>query len=201
MSDDFEEPFARACRHATEFRRSLPERPNLPKRDYHAMRRDLIRPLPEKGKPAAATIDELAEIAEPGLMAMPGPRFFGWVLGGSHPCGVAADWLASAWGQNTGYHTPTPATSALEEVAARWLVDILNLPKESSVGFATGATVANAIGLCAARGALLRSLGWDVDADGLFGAPRIHVFVGQDAHTSVFFALQLCSLLALGTAV
>ncbi len=139
-------------------------------------------------------IDELAGIAEPGLMAMPGPRFFGWVLGGSHPAGVAADWLTSAWGQNTGYHTPTPATAALEEVAARWLLDILNLPKESSVGFATGATVANAIGLCAARGSVLRATDWDVDAHGLFGAPPIHVFVGSDAHTSVFSALQFIGL-------
>ena len=96
MSDDFEDTFSRACLHATEFRKSLPERPNLPKSDYHALRHSLMQPLPENGTPAALMIDELAEIAEPGLMAMPGPRFFGWVLGGSHPAGVAADWLTSS---------------------------------------------------------------------------------------------------------
>ncbi len=194
MSDDFEKAFSRACLHATEFRRSLPERPNLPKSDYHAMRRELTQPLPENGISAAVMIDELAEIAEPGLMAMPGPRFFGWVIGGSHPAGVAADWLTSAWGQNAAYHTPTPATAVLEEVAAGWLLDIFNLPSESSVGFATGGTVANAICLTAARGSVLRAMDWDVDADGLFGAPPIHVFVGDDAHTSVFFALQFIGL-------
>ncbi len=153
-----------------------------------------MAPLPEDGMAAADVIDELAGIAEPGLMAMPGPRFFGWVLGASHPAGVAADWLTSAWGQNTGYHTPTPATSALEEVAASWLLDVLDLPRQSSVGFATGATVANAIGLAAARGSVLRAVDWDVEADGLFGAPPIHVFIGDDAHTSLFSALQFIGL-------
>ncbi len=153
-----------------------------------------MAPLPEDGMPAADVVDELAGIAEPGLMAMPGPRFFGWVLGASHPAGVAADWLTSAWGQNTGYHTPTPATSALEEVAASWLLEVLDLPRQSSVGFATGATVANAIGLAAARGSVLRAVDWDVEADGLFGAPPIHVFIGDDAHTSLFSALQFIGL-------
>jgi glutamate/tyrosine decarboxylase-like PLP-dependent enzyme len=194
MSDDFEDAFARACRHAGEFRRSLADRSNPPQTDYHTLREALMAPLPEDGMAAADVVDELAGIAEPGLMAMPGPRFFGWVLGASHPAGVAADWLTSAWGQNTGYHTPTPATAALEDVAASWLLEVLDLPRQSSVGFATGATVANAIGLAAARGSVLRAVDWDVEANGLFGAPPIHVFIGDDAHTSLFSALQFIGL-------
>ena len=124
-------------------------------------------------------------------MPITGPRFFGWVMGGSHPAGVAADWLVSAWGQNAGYHTPTPAASAMEEIAERWLLDILDLPRESSIGFVTGATVAGAVGLAAARTRVLLDAGWDPDADGLFGAPPVHVLIGDDAHSSMFSALQL----------
>ena len=124
-------------------------------------------------------------------MPMAGPRFFGWVIGASHPVGVAADWLVSAWGQNSGFHSPTPATAAIEAVAERWLVEVLDLPPESSVGFSTGATVANAIGLAAARTGVLLEAGWDPDADGLFGAPPVEVLIGADAHSSVFSSLQL----------
>jgi glutamate/tyrosine decarboxylase-like PLP-dependent enzyme len=104
---------------------------------------------------------------------------------------VAADWLVSAWGQNTGFHSPTPATAAIEAVAERWLLEVLDLPPESSVGFSTGATVANAIGLAAARTGVLLASGWDPDADGLFGAPPVEVLIGADAHSSVFSSLQL----------
>jgi glutamate/tyrosine decarboxylase-like PLP-dependent enzyme len=100
-------------------------------------------------------------------------------------------WLVSAWGQNTGYHSPTPATAAIEAVAERWLLEVLDLPRGSSVGFSTGATVANAIGLAAARTGVLLEAGWDPDADGLFGAPPVEVLIGADAHSSVFSSLQL----------
>jgi glutamate/tyrosine decarboxylase-like PLP-dependent enzyme len=153
-------------------------------------------PVPEDGRSGIDVIEELAERADAGLMSMAGPRFFGWVLGGSDPVGVAADWLVSAWGQNAGYHTPTPSAAAIEQTAAGWLTDLLGLPQEASVGFTTGATVANMVALCAARGSVLRAHGWDVEAAGLFGAPQIHVFVGADAHTSVFSAL---SYIGLGT--
>jgi glutamate/tyrosine decarboxylase-like PLP-dependent enzyme len=152
--------------------------------------RPFHEPVPEEERSAIDVIGELAERADPGLMSMAGPRFFGWALGGSHPVGVAADWLVSAWGQNAGYHTPTPSAAAIEQAAAGWLTEILGLPPEVSVGFTTGATVANMVALCAARGRVLRAHDWDVEADGLFGAPQIHVFVGCDAHTSVFSALS-----------
>ena len=125
---------------------------------------------------------------------MAGSRFFGWVIGASHPMGVAADWLTSAWGQNAANHVASPAAAAAETVAARWLLDILDLPPEASVGFVTGATAANHVCLAAARGSVLRRFGWDVEGDGLFGAPPIHVVVGDDAHTTVFSALQFLGL-------
>lgn len=124
-------------------------------------------------------------------MSIVGPRFFGWVMGASHPAGVAADWLVSAWGQNAGYHTPTPAASALEDVCERWLIDLLALPVVCSIGFSTGATVANAICLAAARTRVLLNVGWDPDADGPFGAPPVNVLIGADAHSSLFSSLQI----------
>jgi len=139
-------------------------------------------------------IDLLALKAEPGLHAMTGPCFFGWVIGGSHPVGVAADWMTSAWGQNAGNHHASLAAAAAEAIAAKWLLEILDLPMTSSVGFVTGATVANFVCLAAARGEVLRRVGWDVEANGLFGAPPISVVIGNDAHTTVFSALQFLGL-------
>jgi glutamate/tyrosine decarboxylase-like PLP-dependent enzyme len=188
--------FAAAHDAALAYRASLGSRSHRPAQDYRQMCEHFREAVPEEGQGGSDVIRELAERADPGLMSMAGPRFFGWVLGGSDPVGVAADWLVSAWGQNTGYHTPTPSTSAIEQVAAGWLTDILGLPAESSVGFATGATVANMVALAAARGRVLQRYGWDVEAAGLFGAPEIHVFVGRDAHTSIFSAL---SYIGLGT--
>ncbi len=185
---------ARAARHAMRFRRELPERPHRPEKTFAEMRATFAAPLPEVGSGGQAVIDELVELSEPGLSAMAGPRFFGWVIGASHPVGVAADWLTSAWGQNTGSHTGTPAAAACEEVAANWLLELLDLPREASVGFVTGTSVAHITCLAAARGAVLRRVGWDVEAQGLFGAPPIRVLVGEDAHTSVFAALQVLGL-------
>ena len=136
-------------------------------------------------------IDELVRLVEGGLQTTIGPRFFGWVMGASEPAGVAADWLVSAWGQNAGYQSTAPAMAAIEEMAERWLLDILDLPRESAIGFGTGATLANGTCLAAARSGVLLKAGWDPDADGLFGAPPVHVLIGADAHASVFAALQL----------
>jgi glutamate/tyrosine decarboxylase-like PLP-dependent enzyme len=159
--------------------------------DYRTMRERISAPVPETGADAVAIIDELAQLAEGGLMPITGPRFFGWVMGASHPVGVAADWLVSAWGQNAGYHSPTPAAAAFEQVAETWLLELLDLPRDSAIGFSTGATVANGICLAAARTGTLLRAGWDPDADGLFGAPPVHVLIGADAHSSLFSSLQL----------
>ena len=183
-----------AASRAIEYRRSVGERMQAPIADYYEMRKAFDGPTPEDETEGSEVIAQLAKTAEPGLHTMTGPRFFGWVVGASHPVGVAADWLTSAWGQNTGGHSSTPAAAAIEETAIKWMLDILDLPRQCSVGFVTGATVANIVCLAAARGEVLRRVGWDVEADGLFGAPPIHVLIGDDAHATVFSALQLLGL-------
>ena len=182
--------FTQAAQHAARYREAVATDPRPPL-DYHAMRERVAAALPETAGDPATIIEELVSLADGGLMPITGPRFFGWVMGASHPVGVAADFLVAAWGQNTGYHSPTPATSALEEVAERWLLELLDLPAESAIGFASGATVANGTCLAAARTATLLKAGWDPDADGLFGAPPVHVLIGADAHSSLFSSLQL----------
>jgi glutamate/tyrosine decarboxylase-like PLP-dependent enzyme len=191
---DHERMLIHSAEQAIAFRRALPSRLQRPERDYAAMREMFRAPLPEAATDSMSVIDELVRLSQPGLSAMAGPRFFGWVIGGSLPVGVAADWLTSAWGQNAGGHTPTPAAAACEEVAAAWLLELLDLPRESSVGFATGATMANFTCLAAARTRLLQDLGWDVESQGLFGAPELRVLIGEDAHSSAFAALQLLGL-------
>jgi len=184
----------RAAAQAIAYREEVGMRPQRPEAGYAQMRRVFALPTPDRGLPGEAVIDELAARAAPGLNAMTGPRFFGWVIGASHPVGVAADWLTSAWGQNTGNHSAAPAAAAAEEAAMGWMLDILDLPRDCSVGFVTGATAANLTGIAAARSAVLRRAGWDVEADGLCGAPPIDVLIGDDAHTTVFASLQILGL-------
>ncbi|MEX0808876.1 MAG: pyridoxal-dependent decarboxylase [Dongiaceae bacterium] len=179
---------------ALQYRLSVGDRPQRPESDYATLRAAASVATPEQGTAAEETIAALIALAEPGLNAMTGPRFFGWVIGASHPVGVAADWLASAWGQNAGNHLASPAAAVAEETAARWLLDILALPADASVGFATGATMANFICLAAARSHVLARAGWDVEARGLFGAPEIDVLIGDDAHVTVFVGLRLLGL-------
>ncbi len=174
---------------AQAYRRSLPERKCAPTRSYREMLEVFSEPFPVTGSNAKGVIEDLVTRGEQGLTQMAHPRFFGWVLGGSAPAGVAADWLVSAWGQNAAFHSTSPTAAAVEEVAGNWLLEILDLPRKAAVGFVTGGTVGNFTALSAARGAVLRKLDWDPDHDGLFGAPPITVFVGDDAHTSVFSAL------------
>ena len=183
-------PFDKALAHAKAFRASLPERPPRPTIAPADMLARFDGPTPELGEDGASVIEALAQAAEPGLTAMAGPRFFGWVIGASHETGVAADMLASAWGQNAGMYAGTPAAAVAEYTASRWLLDILKLPSECSVGFVTGATMANFVGLAAARNEVLRRVGWDVEAKGLCGAPRVRILLGADAHTTVYAALR-----------
>jgi glutamate/tyrosine decarboxylase-like PLP-dependent enzyme len=138
--------------------------------------------------------DLLDEAGSPATVATAGPRFFGWVIGGSLPATVAATWLASAWDQPAGLVTASPIGATLESVARRWLLELLGLPAAADVGFVTGATMANFVALAAARHELLRREGWDVENDGLFDAPPITVVVGEEAHPSVLKALALLGL-------
>lgn len=194
MYSDIETLWTTAARRAIAHRNSVADRPQGPTADYTSQMHAFAGPTPETGEDAARIIDELATLSDPGLSTMTGPRFFGWVIGASHPVGVAADWLTSAWGQNCGNHHGMPAASAAEAVAAGWLLDLLDLPRDCSVGFVTGATMANMVGIAAARSEVLARQGWDVEADGLFGAPPIHIVIGDDAHTSVFFGLRALGL-------
>jgi glutamate/tyrosine decarboxylase-like PLP-dependent enzyme len=179
-----------AARSAIAYRDHIAAAPETPVSDYSAMIAAFAGPLPEHGEDGAAIIAELVAKATPGIRASTGPRFFGWVIGNSHPTGVAADWLASAWGQNAGNLVAAPAASAVEAVAVGWLLDLLGLPPESSVGLVTGATVANFTCLAAARSEVLGRAGWNVEADGLFSAPPVRVLIGADAHATVFLALK-----------
>jgi len=173
---------------------NLGDRSVAPSADAIAKLAALDQPLNEQPTAPEEVIDSLDEICSPATMAMAGPRFFGFVIGGALPVTLAANWLAGAWDQNTGLFSPTPGTSQLEQVALNWLLDLFDLPRESGGGFVTGATMANFSALAAARHALLRREGWNVEADGLFGAPVITVVVGEEAHPTLFKSLGLLGL-------
>jgi glutamate/tyrosine decarboxylase-like PLP-dependent enzyme len=147
--------------------------------------------------PAAAAdqvVTELADLAEPGLLAINSGRFFGWVMGGVLPAALGADWLVSSWDQNAGMRAATPGVVAIEEAAGQFLVKILGLPAGSAVGFTTGATTANICGLAAGRNSVLSRAGWDVEVEGLSGGPKVQVLVGDDSHASVRLALRYLGL-------
>src|SRR5688500_15518362 len=150
--------------------------------------------LPAAGVPPTEVLARLVAAVEPGLMATASGRFYGWVMGAALPAAIAADWLVAAWDQNAGMRGATPGVVAVEEVAAAWLLELLGLPRGAAVGFVTGATMANFTCLAAARGRVLTGAGWDVDADGLAGAPRVRVLVGAESHSSVELALRYLGL-------
>jgi glutamate/tyrosine decarboxylase-like PLP-dependent enzyme len=183
-----------AAREAIAYRRGVAAARTNPVATYREMMAAFDEAFPETPGDPSAIIEDLIVRATPGVRAATGPRFFGWVIGNSHPTGVAADWLASAWGQNVGNLTSAPAAAAIETVAAGWLLEILDLPRQASVGYVTGATVANFVCLAAARSEVLRQVGWDVEADGLFGAPPVRVLIGADAHATVFSGLKYLGL-------
>jgi len=151
-------------------------------------------PLPDGPADPAETLRLLDRVGSPATMAMAGGRFFGFVIGGALPVTVAANWLATAWDQNTGLHDITPATARLERVSLAWLTDLLKLPAGCGGAFVTGATVANFTALAAARHAVLAAAGWDVEARGLYGAPEITVVVGEEAHPTLTKSLGLLGL-------
>ncbi len=192
--DLYDKALDRAAQHARAWLADLPDRPVPPRVDADAIVAALGGELPDGPTDPAEVVDLLAREVEPGLMAIPSGRFFGWVMGGTLPAALAADWLVSAWDQNTGMRYPTPGATGVEEVAASWLLDLLGLPPESDVGFVTGGMMANFTGLSAGRQAVLTRAGWDLDGDGLTGAPRVTVLVGADRHASVDVALRYLGL-------
>jgi glutamate/tyrosine decarboxylase-like PLP-dependent enzyme len=192
--DAYDAALDMATTHARDWLGSLAGRPVPPRADADELVGVFGGALPDGSEDPAAVIDLLARSAEPGLMAMPSGRFYGWVIGGTLPAALGADWLTSAWDQNSAMRFPTPAVAALEEVAGAWLLDLLGLPGDADVGFVTGATMANFTGLAAARQQVLADRGWDLDAGGLFGAPPIRVLVGEERHDTVDLALRYLGL-------
>src|SRR3954447_20873967 len=184
-----------AARLAREYIDGLESRPVGAQACLEDLRAALGRPLTEGGEDPRAVLADLARDVEPGLIASAGPRYFGFVIGGALPVAVAADWLASAWDQNTGGYVVAPSLSVAEEVAAGWVRDLLGLPPGCGLGFVTGCQMANFTCLAAARHAVLRDVGWDVEADGLQGAPEVRVLAGEHAHVTVQVA---CRMLGLG---
>ncbi len=180
--------------HAGDWLASVPTRSVRPSSDADQVARSILPRLPDEATDAAEVVDELAAVAEPGLMAIQSGRFFGWVMGGTLPAAMAADWLVSAWDQNTGLRFATPAAAAIEESAAAWLLDLLHLPSTADVGFTTGATTANFVGLAAGRQYLMDEAGWDLEALGLNGAPPITTFAGRERHAAVDLALRYLGL-------
>jgi glutamate/tyrosine decarboxylase-like PLP-dependent enzyme len=192
--DDYDQALTRAAAHARSWLDSLAERPINPQATADQLAATLGGPLPDQGMAAADVIDALAAAADPGLMALGSGRFFGWVIGGTLPAALGADWLVSTWDQNAGLRLATPAAVALEEAAAHWLLDLLGLPSGADVGFVTGATMANFTCLAAARYSVLAKAGWDVHENGLIGAPKVHVLVGAERHDTVDLALRYLGL-------
>lgn len=183
-----------AARRAIQYRNNVDSRTVAPTPEALQQLELLDEPMPEKPTDPAEVLRLLDEIGSPATMATAGGRFFGFVVGGSMPATVAANWLAAAWDQEAGQEVTAPIGAALENVCSRWLVELFSLPPTTGVGFVSGATMANFCGLAAARHALLEREGWDVERNGLFGAPPITVMVGDQVHASVLKALSLLGL-------
>jgi glutamate/tyrosine decarboxylase-like PLP-dependent enzyme len=184
----------RAAELAIEHLASLDDAPVYPNEPAPALHAALDVPLPDQGVDAVSVIEDLAFGAAPGLVASPGGRYFGFVTGGAVPASVAADWLTSAWDQNAFSYVSSPAVSVIEEVAARWLLEVLDLPLRCSVAFVTGCQMAHVTALAAARHEVLRKEGWDVPTRGLYGAPPVHVVTGAMRHVTVDRALRLLGM-------
>jgi glutamate/tyrosine decarboxylase-like PLP-dependent enzyme len=184
-----------ASRLAHEYLDSLRSRRVGAAADIDELRARLARPLTEEGEDPRQVVGELARDVDGGLVASGGPRYFGFVIGGALPVALATDWLTSAWDQNGGGYVVSPALSVVEDVAARWVRDLLGLPEGCGIGFVTGCQMAHFTCLAAARHAVLRDAGWDVEGYGLNGAPTLRVIAGEEAHVTVKVA---CRMLGLG---
>ena len=162
--------------------------------DLDALRRAIGGPLPETGTDPVEIVQAIAAAADPGLVGTAGPRYFGFVIGGSLPAALATDWLVSTWDQNGVMYVVSPAAAVAEEVAGGWLVELLGLPSGTSVGFVTGATMANFTALAAARHSVLAAVGWDVERLGLQGAPPVTVVTHEGTHVTVYASLQMLGM-------
>jgi glutamate/tyrosine decarboxylase-like PLP-dependent enzyme len=181
-----------AATYAAEFLERLPVRTVAPTATAEELRKELGGPLPDNPRQPQLVVADLAKAADPGLMATPGGRFFGFVIGGSLPAALATDWLTSAWDQNAGLYAA--AASVVEEVCGAWLIELLGLPKQASYGFVTGCQMATFTALAAARHSVLVAADWDVEATGLVGAPPIRIIAGEERHVTIDRALRFLGL-------
>ena len=184
----------RAAALAIGYVESAGERPVAPAATIDELRRSLDLPLPDGPADALEVIEDLARDVEPGLTQMASGRYFGFVIGGALPAALAADWLTSAWDQNAGLALPTPAATVVEEVAGRWLKEILGIPPHASFALVTGCQMAHVTALAAARHDVLARVGHDVERDGLAGAPHLRVLANAERHVTVDRALRLLGL-------
>jgi len=192
--NDYTKIMRDAAERSIRYRESLADRRVGPLPEAVAATAGFDEKLSEKGHDEAETLAMLDELGSPASVAMAGPRFFGFVIGGSMPVTVAANWLATAWDQNSAMNEVTPALAAMEDVSRRWLCELFGLPGDCAASFATGATIANFTALAAARHRVLADVGWDVEKDGLIGAPPVTVVVGEEAHPTVTKSLGLLGL-------
>jgi glutamate/tyrosine decarboxylase-like PLP-dependent enzyme len=185
---------ARAADHASRYLDEVRERPVRPAASGDELRALLGGALGDSGTSAAGVIDALAEAGRRGTVATQGPRYFGFVVGGSLPAATAADWLVSAWDQNAGLYVLSPVVSVVEDLVAGWVKEIAGVDPGWSAGFVTGGQMANFTCLAAARHHVLAAAGWDVEHDGLFGAPAVEVVVSDEAHYTIFTTLRMLGL-------
>jgi len=176
---------------AADYRENISQRAVAPSPEAVAAVDGFVEPLPDAGCDDRVVLETLDKIGSPATVAMCGPRYFGFVIGGSLPVTVATNWLSTAWDQNVGMHEVTPATSTLERVAMDWMLDLFGLPEGCGAAFVTGATVANFTALAAARNRVFSDAGWNVEADGLIGAPPVTIIVSEESHPTVFKSLGL----------
>jgi glutamate/tyrosine decarboxylase-like PLP-dependent enzyme len=183
-----------AQHHALSFLNNLDRAPVGATVDVQTLRQRLNKPLADSGLPPEQVITELVKDVEGGLLGSAGGRFFGWVIGGSLPAALAADWLTATWDQNAALYATAPAAAVVEEVAGLWLKDILSLPAHSSFALVSGCQMAHATCLAAARHALLSERNWDVEKRGLYGAPPIRILSSAQLHGSFERAVRLLGL-------
>lgn len=183
-----------AAQRAIAYRESLPERRVSATDEAVAEVNAFLEELPDEGVPDEEVLAELDEFGTPATIAMAGPRFFGFVIGGSYPVTVATNWLTTAWDQNVGMQEVTPAAAMLEYVSLSWMCSLFGLPDDTAGAFVTGATVANFSSLAAARHRVYADIGWNVEADGLIDAPPVTVIIGDEAHPTLIKSLGLLGL-------
>lgn len=194
LKQDELDAFNLAFEHSVSYRNGVSDRPIAPQIDATEAAQRFSGELGENGEAADEVIKDMISKGEDGLMQMISPRFFGYVIGASHPAGAAADMLSSGWAQVSGYAELTPTVSVMENKVCEWVIDLLGLPKDSGAGIVTGATQGNTVAVMAARNALLKRHNWDVEKQGLFDAPKIQVVIGAEAHSATAAALRYAGL-------